>query len=151
MRIAEEELVVSGLAMSGNIQATTAAMRDQFNVFNANQNIMRRRIDELSDDIRGRLGKVVKQMNNMRNGVLDEPNTVKTAVNAFTTVPATTPSTPGVGNASNIPGRRAAMVSPTAAAARERGRTSSMSEDDSWKGRGVTPVKQNNWKPSPNK
>ena len=44
------------------MQATAAAMRDQFNVFGANQNIMRRHVEELSDDIRFKLSKVMKQL-----------------------------------------------------------------------------------------
>ena len=129
-------------------------MRDQFNVFNANQNIMRRRIDELSEDIRVRLSKVAKQMNNMKNGIMDEPNIAKTAVNAFSTT-ASAPATPGARN-TPAAGRRVAIVSPTMPYASrnsgygERGRTSSMSETEDKKGKGKGSPSQNTRKLSPN-
>ena len=58
----------SRMSKRGSMEATTAAMRDQFHVFGANQDIMQRHVDQLTSDIKIRLGSVNKQVVELKEG-----------------------------------------------------------------------------------
>ena len=85
---AQEELVKSRLGLRGSMEATTAAMRDQFQVFGANQTIIVKHVDEMTAEIRTKLGRVMKRVNNLKDGGPDPMATSAAAADGSPKTPS---------------------------------------------------------------
>lgn len=111
----QEELVKIRMNTRGSMEATTAAMRDQFHVFGANQDIMQRHVDQLTSDIKTRLIGVNKQVAELKEGfaAVDVNLDISTPVRKGSDGMGT--SSNGNGRSNSItPGRqRTAGVSPS--------------------------------------
>lgn len=72
LQSAEENLIRTSLGARVTVEATAAAMRDQFNIFGANQAIVRRHVDDLGANVKAKLDKVNFAVKKLKEKVKNE-------------------------------------------------------------------------------
>ena len=80
MLFAEEELIKSSLGTRVTMEATSAAMRDQFNIFRANQSIMQRHVDVLNANIAKKMDTITGAVKKLKGSVASADEDVKAYV-----------------------------------------------------------------------
>lgn len=120
---AQEALIQASLGTSVSMAATAAAMRDQFSVFGANQNVMKRRVDDLTKDLCSRLAAVSKSIGSLKEGYsIPPPPSADDPTSQNHTTPVRRNTNRKRGASVNTSGRKSETTTPGRSGSPTRGR-----------------------------